>query len=276
LQAWEYRLAKLYRGGKAKTNKIALTKATDIGIGVPLYFTFVKSIAYAALVMTLLSMPALLFSYYGSKIADEDKDAFGLFKYSIGNIGHNKYSKTYEEDAACSHNKYMTCVKLFSVEFTLEDVANILSCCEFLQILVCVIAFIRCYRTHAKMKVRAENRTCSISDYSVMVENVPPDVTMEELIEHFSGLYPLDKADWKNRPGVEGAEPLKHSTNTGYTAHKGTWVAEATIFTKIGSMIRSFKNKQKLMDNLLRCRARMKMYKEDTCHSGGPNPGKFR
>lgn len=275
-QAWEYRLAKLYRGGMAKASKVSLTKATDIGLGVPLYFTFVKIITYAAMFMTLLSIPSLLFSYYGDKISDEDKDPFGLFKYSIGNIGHNTKSKTYVEDSSCSHNKDMMCVKLFSVEFTLQDVANILAACEFLQIIVCLIAFVRIYRAHSKMKIRSENRTCSITDYSIMVENVPPDVTMEELIEHFSGLYPLDKADWKGRPGVEGAEPLKHCTNTGYTAHKGTWVAEATIFTKIGSMIRSFKNKQKHMDNLLRCRARMKMYKEDTCHASGPNPGKFR
>ena len=275
-QAWEHRLNKLYRGGKAKLGRVKLTKATDIGLGVPLYFIFVKTIGVAALLMTALSMPSLLFAYTGHNIADEDRDPFGLYRLSIGNIGHNRDSSSYKENSACSNITDMACISLFGVEFSMLNVANILSVSELLQALVCLAAFVYLVRTQSRMKRRADNRTCSISDYSVMVENISPDTTMEELIEHFSGLYPLDKPDWKNRPGVESAEPLKHSINSGYSAHKGTWVAEATVFTKIGSMIRSFKNKQQLMDHLLRCRARMKMYNDNTCHAHGPNPRRFR
>mmetsp|Transcript_15197 Transcript_15197/g.22859 ORF Transcript_15197/g.22859 Transcript_15197/m.22859 type:complete len:1310 (+) Transcript_15197:270-4199(+) len=276
--AWEYRLEKLYRGGKAKLSKVKMTKATDVGLGLPMYFLFAKTFAIATFFMTILSVPALLFSYFGHRIQSEDEDAIGFYQLSIGNIGHDPESKDYEEESACTghHNEDLKCVEVFTLEFTLVEVANILMVCEFLQILIFLLAINFLEKRHARMKARADGRTCSLSDYSVMVENIPPDTTVEQLVEHFSNLYPLDKPDWKNRPPLDQAEPVKHVSNTGVSCHKGTWVAEATVFKKIGSMIRAFKDKQKYMDDLLRCRARMKMYNTDTCHADGPNPRKFR
>ena len=130
-------------------------------------------------------------------------------------------------------------------------------------------------RSHSRIKSRLDGRTCSVTDYTVMVENIPPNTTEIDLIQHFSTLYPLDKVDWKGRSALDLAEPVRNCNNTNRGYHMDTWVAEVTIFKKIGSMIKAFKDKQKLTDDLLRLRATMKMYKEDTSHAEGPNPKRY-
>mmetsp|Transcript_16932 Transcript_16932/g.25540 ORF Transcript_16932/g.25540 Transcript_16932/m.25540 type:complete len:1258 (+) Transcript_16932:167-3940(+) len=274
--AWEWRLDNLYRGGRAKQSRTKLTKSTDLGQGVPLYFLFIQTIAYALVLMSLLSVPALLFAYYGSHVAESDKDFAGLYKLTVGNIGYDPESARYAERSACSGNPDIICVRLFSLEFSLQSVAGILTVCELLQALVFMAAVWRLKARCNVVRKRTEGRLCSASDYAVRVDNIPPDTTLEQLVDHFSNLYCLDKPDWRGRYPLEDAKPLQHCNNTGKAYHIGTWVAEATVYSEIGSLIRAFKDKKMLMTNLLRHRARMKMYKGDTPHSHGPNPAKYR
>ena len=93
----------------------------------------------------------------------------------------------------------------------------------------------------------------------MLVRNVPPDVTIEDLIEHFSKLYPLDKPDWYRRPPIEGAEKVKFFDNSGISAHLDSWVADCNIHRKIGVFILAFKEKQSLMERMYRQRALMKV-----------------
>jgi hypothetical protein len=54
-----------------------------------------------------------------------------------------------------------------------------------------------------------------------------------------------------------------------------TWIAECTVFKKIGRLLSLFKDQNKLMTKLYRNRATIKMYADDTPHAKGPNPIKY-
>ena len=275
--AWEYRLANLYGGGKTKLRKIKVTKAGDLGAGIPMYFQFIKSMAILMCLCTILCVPNLLFCYYGNKILKEDQDFIGLYRLTVGNIGHNMEDPNYFEDSQCSNsaNANMTCITVLNTEFTLLEVANILTVAEFAQIVCFLLVIVYLANRTRRVSTKLDQRTCTISDYSVMVEGIPADTTVEQLVEHFSRLYPLDKPDWRGRPPVRDATPVVSCYNTNNQIYKGTWIAEAIIFRKIGSLIRAFKEKHHLMEQLLHWRAKMKMYNFDTVHQGGEDPKRF-
>ena len=190
-----------------------------------------------------------------------------------GNLGYNPESATYNEDAACVHTVNTTCIHLpGDVELTLSEASSILTACEFLQI-ICFfsVVWVLGHRTRV-MKKEASRATCAVSDYALMVRNIPTDITEKELIDHFSSLYPLDVPDWRKRPPLDGAAPVDNVLNTGHASlYRGTWVAECTIHRKIGSYINAFNNKRKVTEELYRQRAKYKMYKEGTSHKGGAN-----
>ncbi len=105
--------------------------------------------------------------------------------------------------------------------------------------------------------------------------DIPVDISPEQLIAHFSNLYPLDKPDWKNRPAVLGARPVIDTSNSGNSFCKDTWVAECVIHKRIGGFLRTFKQQQHKMSDLYHARAEMKMYAENTPHASGPNLRKY-
>ena len=194
-----------------------------------------------------------------------------------GNLGYNPESATYHEDAACVHTANTTCVHLpGDVELTLSQASSILTACEFLQIFCFfIVVWALGHRTRV-MKKEASRATCAVSDYSLMVRNIPTDVTEEELIKHFSDLYPLDVPDWRKRPPLDGAAPVDNVHNSGRASlYKGTWVAECTIHRKIGSYINAFMRKRKVTEELYRQRAKFKMYKEGTSHKHGADSKKM-
>jgi hypothetical protein len=244
-----------------------------------MYFLFIKTFAITTFLMTIFSLPPLFFAYFGHRIPQQNRDTSGFYRLSIGNIGYDPESGHFDTDSLCSsapENRDMLCFHIYGLEFSYVQIANILTICELIQVLIFFLGVTYLSRAHKRIKSRLDGRTCSVSDYSIMVENIPSNTTEIELIQHFSNLYPLDRPDWKGRPPVDSAEPVRSCGNSGTSHHLDTWIAELTIFKKIGAMIRSFKSKQKLTEDLLRQRATMKMYNTDTCHANGPNPKKYR
>jgi hypothetical protein len=252
-----------------------------------MYFLFIKTFAITTFFMTIFSLPPLFFAYYGQRIPQQNHDTSGFYRLSIGNIGYDPQSGHFETDSQCSSSSSnsslltteeddMLCYHIHGIEFSYVEIANILTICEIIQVFIFFLGVLYLTKSHTRIKSRLDGRTCSVSDYSIMVENIPPQTTEIELIQHFSSLYPLDRPDWKGRPAVDSAEPVRNCGNSGQGYHLDTWIAELTIFKKIGAMIRSFKSKQKLTEDLLRQRATMKMYNTDTCHANGPNPKKYR
>jgi hypothetical protein len=172
-------------------------------------------------VMTVLAAPSLIFSFFGSRIPEQDRDLIGLYRLTIGNIGYDPNSYTYLNDSACHHTGFLknytplkyngTCIHVMDYEFTMPQVALALSASEVLQI----FAFF-CFIWHLKrktdtLKAQNERQECTVSDYTVIVRGFPKDTGMEQLIAHFSSLYPLDVPDWRKRPPITGAIPVMNT-----------------------------------------------------------------
>jgi RNA recognition motif-containing protein len=272
-KATKFRRDRIFRNGDARIDSVDIINAPDVGVGVSLYFQFAMSMGICMLIMSFLSLPSLIFVYNGSGISPEDQDAVGLFKYTLGNIGYNKDASDYASARQCKtavHSFNETCLHFNGYEVTMTNAANVITAMEFLQICVFFIGVFHLYRKALSTTGRTKSEA-SVTDFSVMVTNIPPDTSDQELIEHFNKLYKLDEPDWKGRPALEGAEVVSHFGNTNEERYSGKWVAECIIHKGIGDFISSFKSKQHVMERMYRCRARMKMYAENSPHADGHN-----
>lgn len=87
----------------------------------------------------------------------------------------------------------------------------------------------------------------------------------------------LDGRDFRNRPGVEDAQPVAELISSdGNALLLGTWVAECILHKKIGAFVLDFKNKAHVMEKMYRARATMKMYAENSPHKDGHNLSLFK
>ena len=84
----------------------------------------------------------------------------------------------------------------------MPETVGILTACEILQIISFFCFIFHLSRVTNTIKIEREKLICSVSDYSVIVKNIPSDTTKEELIAHFNSLYPLDEKDWLGRSPV--------------------------------------------------------------------------
>ena len=72
-KAMQHKQETVFRGGAADLRCTVVVDSPDLGVGVSMYFQFVKSLAVCMFVMSLLSIPCLLFSYNGKKIPQAGK-----------------------------------------------------------------------------------------------------------------------------------------------------------------------------------------------------------
>lgn len=181
-----------------------------------MYFQTLKSLSVCLFVMTILSIPALVFAFFGHRIPLEDYDGIGLYQFTLGNIGYNKNSNTYATDSQCKTVTSImptngTCIHLPNdMELSLTSVGSILTASEILQTFVffCTLWHIR--RKMVSFDEEMSREITSIRDYAIVVHRIPNDTTIEHIISHFSKLYPLDKEDWAGRPPLFGARPVQH------------------------------------------------------------------
>lgn len=278
-KAKEYRENHIFGGGRAPFWRMDLSHNQDLGIGVSLYFYFLKSFATSSFFNTILSAPNLYLAAIGNGVSKEYQDGMGLYKYTIGNIGFNRQESDYYNKSACTTEAYKhyngTCIQGEGWELSTIEVSSILTCLEILQIFVffCSLTFINWHADN--MKEQHEKDSCSITDYTISVKNFPADVTSTDLIVHFNQ-WSLDGTDFQRRPKVQGALPVKNSEHTGDPIYLNTWVAEVYLHKKIGSFINIFKNKKSMTNKLYRARAQVKMYGPSTVHAKGYNEKKYR
>ena len=82
-KAEEYRVKHSFHGGSSKMKDIKMTQILDFGTGVPLYFQYIKSFAILFFFMSLLSVPSILFCFYGEHILPTDRDALQLYRFTL-------------------------------------------------------------------------------------------------------------------------------------------------------------------------------------------------
>lgn len=273
-KATEFKRLSIYHGGTTRIDAVNLTKVDDLGAGVILYFQFAMTMSIALCIMSFLSLPLILFTFYGSGIPEEERDGLGMYRYALGNIGYQDG----DSSAECNAERYgedSVCIHFWGREMSMEEAASVITAMEVVSIVVFFIGVFHLHRRSFSVTGRAQRTQVSISDYAVEVHGIPPDCSDKAILKHFSDLYALDKTDWRGRPPVEGSEAVVDFKNTGDPIHAGTWVAECALHKSIGHFIASFKKKQHLMQKLFRCRARMKMYAENSCHNGGHREARY-
>ena len=81
---------------KTKTGRVSRSRASrksdleEYGVGIVVYFQFVKYIACVYFIMAVLSLPAMFFFYYGNKNKASWTDM--ITKVSVGNIGDSPFA----------------------------------------------------------------------------------------------------------------------------------------------------------------------------------------
>lgn len=183
-KAKEFRRKSIYRGGDARIDSIEIVKVSDLGAGVTLYFQFALSMAVCLFIMSVLSLPALVFAYNGESMAIDEQDSFGLYRYTLGNIGYDAETKSGNSTSTCTD-----CIRIGSRVIPMTEAASLLTAMEFLQIVVFFIGVFHLYRTALSVTGRNSKAETSVTNYAVMVTDLPPDVTDTDLVDHFSSLY---------------------------------------------------------------------------------------
>eukprot|EP01033_Poteriospumella_lacustris_P009693 gene9693-6936_t len=282
-RADEFRRSQLFRRGDTEGGNISLVSSPDLGLGVRLYFQFLISMSIGLAAMFVLSLPLLLFSAFSSGMPPQSRDAAGLYRFGLGNMGYQgpaAYNNFISEPHVCDRARYaasdQTCVSVVGFEFSLRQVHLTLTGCEFLQVVVLLLV-VRHLQNRLERLCRpdkAENLV-SITHYAVYVDNLPPFVTAEEVIAHFSALYQLQNVDWRDRLPVEDARPVQSVDNSGLQMHAGSWVAECTLYRRVGPLLRAYRSKEPLLHRLVRSRAQMKRFAHDTPHPLGPDEARF-
>ena len=271
--AVEFRKRTLFREGSASLWTTDLTSAEDLSGGVALYFEFARSSCICMFILSVLSIPSIIFSFSGSRIPIGDRDALGFFQFTIGNIGYDPTSPTFKSDSTCLHQPSSyngTCISVLGGEVKLADAQTVMSTLEFLQITIFFIFILRLSRKSSIM-LKHEEEDCKIGDYSIMCRRLPKDTTVADLRRHFDSLYPLDKPDWVKRRPIKHTRVVQKCENSGESSFIGTWVADCIVFSAIGRGLSAFKLHQDWTMDLLRSRAMVNMYSHDTCHKAGPN-----
>ena len=159
----------------------------------------------------------MVFCYFGKKIPTINAGKVEMYRFMIGNIGYDPASLTYNEDAACTGKLAKlneTCLHFPRSQITMTEASGIITGFEFLQIVVFFCVIYHLQRRAFALKDEVDKLNTSVTDYTVMVRNIPPDTSVEQLVAHFSNLYGLDKRDWKQRPQLIGARPVQPISKT--------------------------------------------------------------
>jgi hypothetical protein len=200
----------LQGGGARYCAKVQLS---DLGLGVRLYFGFLRALMVTFAVLVFLNIPAYLLYSSGTRIKQENRDFLALYAVTLGNLGLPDASGGWT-------------AKLGGSTMPLDKAGDLLMAMDFMSCLVFMLFIVYCaWRVR---NARKEKQTVSAKDYAVYVTGLPRDAKKKEIIRHFSALWPLNGPDWKGRPPPLGpmAETVMETTNTGDERYKDTWLAE--------------------------------------------------
>ena len=219
-KALEFKKRAIYRyADGVSVWSIDVIHAADLGSGVTLYFAFARTMAFALFFMSFMSVPSLIMVYSGSGILAQDRDALGLYRYTLGNIGTNPASPDYATQTVCTSVRYpvnTTCIHFAGGhELSLSDAGAILTTMEFFQMIVFLISIATFGRQILALKEEASRRNTNMSDYSIKISHIPPNTTAAQILAHFNGLYQLEVKDFRKRPALENARPVPNCHHNG-------------------------------------------------------------
>jgi hypothetical protein len=276
-KALEFRERMIYRGGRSSIWSTKLRELEDMGIGVALYFRFIKYLIGTFTILTILSVPSLLFALSGNGMGS-NLDVAGWSVFSLGNVGlpceplsgSAELMKGCNGDSSTIQNVYGTPMPLLDISYSLTAFEVMGSIFFLLSIIIW-----RWMTDRIVKLVDGGKATCT--DYAVFVQGLPRNAQRKEVTKFFSDLYALDAPDWTGRTPQEGAQPVFSVENTGDKLFLNKWVADVRLAYKVGDEIAAYKKKRKTVVELKRSRAHAKMYNEGTplLNGEGENPRKY-
>ena len=87
-RATTFKYEHVYKHAEAQPSNVKLTNSVDdLGVGCALYFQLVYSLCVALGIMALCSIPSLLLFHAGNGVPYDQRDALGLYQFSLGNLG---------------------------------------------------------------------------------------------------------------------------------------------------------------------------------------------
>ncbi|CAM9192623.1 unnamed protein product, partial [Discosporangium mesarthrocarpum] len=289
-RAMEHRERSIYRGGKSGVRETKIHELEDMGIGVSLYFQFLKFLTFTYLVLMILSLPSLIFATAGSGFPEVNVLS-GLLWTMVGNVGYPcEEGATSEQYTAGCNATLSTTQDIYGHVYTLVDISYTITSFEFISSAFFALMIIYwTWRTRAAVDkargwLHVDANKITATDYAVYVEGLPKNAGRRDIGRFFRQekrtnveLYQLEKADWKGRPPYETAQSVFSVDNTGDKWYKGKWVAEVCVAREVGREIKAYKDKKDTVMELKRKRAEAKMYNEGTplLDGNGADPRQF-
>lgn len=219
-QAERNRESSMFEKGEAGVWSTRIQELEDLGPNVALYFYFMQWLIIVFGVLSVFSLPALMVSVGGERIPLANRDFFGFFRFTVGNIGDGCNVGSPPDYCPSTGRVCLTNSSLV-VDESVSQAGRTVSFWHAAGLFFFSIAleFLR-YRT-AVISHRIEAKMVTVSDYSVHVRGLPKNVSTKKIVEHFSELFnptklskghfdrveepPNDAQDWRAKDGAKGA-----------------------------------------------------------------------
>eukprot|EP00753_Platysulcus_tardus_P008360 PLAT15919.1.p1 GENE.PLAT15919.1~~PLAT15919.1.p1 ORF type:complete len:1334 (+),score=543.12 PLAT15919.1:95-4003(+) len=205
--AAEKRTENTFRGGSAPVCATETDALGDMGVGIELYFRFLLFMAAAFAIISVLSLPSLLLSLSGNRVAEEDRDVFGLSAFTLGNQGEGLSSVSIQDCETGRTDCNRTTVALLNTRVTATTAAYILSAADVMAMVAFAFVIYMLRRSAALEKEYVDTSHVTLSDYAVYVTGLPSDVTEGDVLDHFKAVAaarrpdfkPVEDADYNNK-----------------------------------------------------------------------------
>ena len=283
-KAEQKRTELLFEQGKAPLCQLTNNRMGKLGVGIRLYFELSAYFIYLLLISAALSTPAYILYSSGSGIPFADIDPLQFAMFTPGMFAPSPFvpldNTTHFRDQMVS---FIGDIKIERWRGT-----YLVSSLDCIISIMFIASYFLLHRVVKRASIRADLTTTTMSDFTIEVrgKGVPPDTTEEEILNHFSELYSLDRPDFRGRPALLKSAKENLSVETDGTVNSvfdvehvdgdemyiGKWVAEVTLIKNDGHALVKYLQLSSMQEKLMKTRAMIKKYSPGTPYSKGPNP----
>eukprot|EP00904_Undaria_pinnatifida_P004196 jgi/Undpi1/13778/HiC_scaffold_9.g03429.m1 len=283
-------LLDVYKEGLSSDFRQTPWKKPSKGVG--LYFVFVRRMIAFTVAATVLTLPHLLMCMFGDSLTRGEMDPLRLLTFAAGNHrlanvsdvtstdfhpceggGNATVDTLFSGNGATCDDQFLRLIEDPEVLLTAKNGSYVIMVCDVLCCILFMVVYWRVSNEIVEFEQRAEKENVTPADYSVEVRGIPEDANDEEVINHFSELFRLDKPGWTH-PGwgwgsfgkktadmpedVTDCAGVSIGSTLGpvkSTAHsrfdhicQGTWLAECALAHPEGDFIRQLKSRAKTFE----------------------------
>jgi hypothetical protein len=273
--AHEYGRHHKFLKGKGRLWKTPVSEFGSMGVGMALYFLYLKYLVILMLCMTILTIPSAVMFWSGNGVNTQELGPLNLAGSTLANLGTRDGSGLIAND-----NSDVAPLLGPGNQLTQIQASYLISLLDFICGIVIFVSTLLFKRSIQKTIDICDRKFVSAADYSIMVRGLPKDATAQEIREHFDTLYQLSEPDWMSpgtccgcigkkkarQPGIFGRDEIPHPVED--CTHSledcsGSWCAEVSVAFNDGKFIRLFQKLKKHNGKLRHARAKVKLYAND-------------